>query len=89
MIGTHKEIMREMRVLVPKGDPTWAMFAGRVTRDELVDMAVVNRLVVDIEDRILLKRALRQHRKRCTNEASLCELVQLGIKAGLDFDELI
>ena len=89
MKATKEELINEARYL--RGESSKIARAARTkkaTRTRLKQLAMEEGVLLAIEERTELKRALRAKRKKFNESADTCELVQLALKNKIKLDAI-
>jgi hypothetical protein len=86
MKATKEELIHEAKYL--RGESSKIARARKPTRTRLKQLAIEEGVLLAIEERTALKRALRAKRKKFNEGADTCELVQLALKNKIKLDAI-
>lgn len=86
MKATKEELIHEATYL--KGKANKLTRASKPTRTRLKQLAIEEGVLLAIEERTALKRALRAKRKKFNEGSDTCELVQLALKNKIKLDAI-
>jgi hypothetical protein len=86
MKATKEELIHEAKYL--RGESNKLTRARKPTRTRLKQLAIEEGVLLAIEERTALKRALRAKRKKFNEGSDTCELVQLALKNKIKLDAI-